>query len=382
MSQITPAMLELRDAINEAEALTRKPEMTKRDIARNSFLMAKIKNIQSAAPQKVWTEETRNWFKNLPAVGESRADMFAGSQTITYTQGTSGGYLVPNEFQKEIILGMAQYDPLLDDKIVNIIHTDNGRPITVPGWDLSTIAATLVPDGTQQVPGAVPTVSGVLLNGNNFRASLAASFELEQDDFEPYLNQVKTAFAIAFARGVGSYLITGAGTSSQPQGILTGATNSGVSLSQGISSDVSTTLNDKFQQIYFSVNRIYRTSPKCCWVMSDVTYQWIRSLSDKQARPLLEIRKDKEMIMGKPVLISPTMPSYSASPVTTGKIVFGDLDAYIVRDSPISITRNIQLPGYAENGLALYTAQMRIGANVNDPTNGVTPPITYSNLTA
>jgi HK97 family phage major capsid protein len=190
------------------------------------------------------------------------------------------------------------------------------------------------------------------------------------------------AYAIAFARGAGVYLATGSGSNSQPQGILTGAVNSNVSLSQGISSDVSGTLNDKFQSAYFSVNEIYRKSPKCAWVMSDTSYQWIRSLSDKQARPLLEIRKDKEMIMGKPVLISPSMPSYGGSPVTTGKIVFGDLDSYIVRDSPMTITRNIQAPGYAEKGLALYVGRMRVGAQVNDPTNGVTPPIVYISLTA
>jgi HK97 family phage major capsid protein len=270
----------------------------------------------------------------------------------------------------------------LDDKLVNFIHSKTGRPVTIPAWDLSTIAATLAPDGTQQTPGPVPNVSGVLLNGNTFKVSLAASFELEEDDFEPYLNQVKVAYAIAFARGAGIYLATGSGGNSQPQGILTGATYSNVSLSQGISADVSNTLNDKFQAIYFSVNEIYRKSPKCAFVMSDASYQWIRSLSDKQARPLLEIRKDKEMIMGKPVLISPSIPSYGGSPVTTGKIVFGDLDSYIVRDSPMTITRNIQAPGYAEKGLALYVGRMRVGAQVNDPTNGVTPPITYSNLTA
>jgi HK97 family phage major capsid protein len=384
MSQITPAMIELRDAINEAEALTLKPEMTKRDIARSNVLLAKIKNIQNAAPkeQTEWSEETRNWFKYIPERVQERADMFAGSQTITYTQGAVGGYLVPNEFQKEIILGMAQVDPLLDDKLVNFIHGKTGRPVTIPAWDLSTIAATLVPDGTQQTPGAVPNVSGVLLNGNTFKVSLAASFELEEDDFEPYLNQVKVAYAIAFARGIGIYLATGSGTNSQPQGILTGATSSGVSLSSGITADVSNTLNDLFQKAYFSVNEIYRKSPKCAWVMSDTTYQWIRSLTDKQARPLIEIRKDKEMLMGKPVLISPSMPTYNASPSVTGKIVFGDLDSYIVRDTPMTITRNLQAPGYVEAGLALYVGRMRVGAQVNDPTNGVTPPLVSINITA
>lgn len=316
--------------------------------------------------------------RDVAALREIRT-MEAGTQSITYSQGGPGGYLVPQDFEEDIIFGMAQVDPLLDKKVVNLTKTKGARPLVVPGWDLSTIAASLVAEGAQQNDGSVPAVSGVQLGGYTFRASLSATLELEEDDFEPVLNQMKEAYSVAFARGIGAYLITGNG-STAPEGVLTGAANSGVTLDPTITNDVSNTLNDQFQDVYFSVNRIYRASKKCAWVMSDDTYKWIRKLTDKSARPLIDIRKDKEEIMGKPVLISPSMTSYAASPLVPGKIVFGDLSHYKVRTSQVTITRNIQAPGYIEYGKALYTARMRADAKVADPTSGATPPIVYATI--
>lgn len=303
-------------------------------------------------------------------------DMLAGTQSITYTPGTSGGFLVPQEFEADIIQGMAQFDPLLDKRLVNLLTTKTGRPLTYPGWDLSTIAATLVAEGVQQNPGSVPATLGIALGAYTFRASLDASIELEDDDFEPVVNQMKRAFSIALARGIGAYLATGSG-SGQPQGVLTGAANSGITLDPTITSDVSGTLNDQFQEAYFSLNRYYRASEKCAWVMSDSTYKWIRKLTDKQGRPLLDIRKDKEEIMGKPVLISPTMPTYGGSPIVSGKIVFGDLSHYVVRATQMTLTRTTQAAGYIDYGKALYTARMRVDAKISDPTSGASAPIVY-----
>ncbi len=316
--------------------------------------------------------------RDIAALKEIRAtDMEAGTQTLAYTEGSLGGYLVPQDFEQDIIFGMAQVDPLLDKKVVTLIKTKGARPLTYPGWDLSTLAATRLAEGTQQNPGVVPAVSAINLNGAIYVSSLDATMELEEDAFEPIVNAMKDAFGVALARGIGVDLITGAGTPGIPQGILTGATASGVTLDQTITSDVSATLNDAFQEAYFSINRIYRNSKKCAWIMNDETYEWIRQLTDKQARPLIEIRKDKEEIMGKPVLISPTMPAYNASPLVHGKIVFGDLSHYVVRTSQVTLMRRTDLPGYAEFGKALYTARMRADGRVHDPTNGVTPPIVF-----
>jgi HK97 family phage major capsid protein len=107
---------------------------------------------------------------------------------------------------------------------------------------------------------------------------------------------------------------------------------------------------------------------------------WLRSLSDKQARPLINIVNDRETILGKPVFISPSIPSYSTSPLVVGKLLFGDLSHFVARISPLSIQRRTQAPGYAENFKALYVSLARCDGALIDPTDGNYSPVTYTNI--
>jgi len=92
--------------------------------------------------------------------------------------------------------------------------------------------------------------------------------------------------------------------------------------------------------------------------------------------------KDKETIMGKPVLISPSLPTYNPSiGAQAGTFcVFGDLSHMFVRVSRMILQRQWQLPGYVENGMALYTGLMRADAKVFDPTSGGVPPIVSASM--
>lgn len=372
---IAPALLEMRAAINEAEALTAKSEITKRDEARISVLLAKIAALRTGnvAP----SDFAKRWMaafikgKDLPI--EARGtDLLAGTQSITYTQGPQGGYFVPQEIHDKLVLGLAQWDPFLDGDLVTLVPSDgfNLRPYTVPGWDLSTFAAVKVAENAQQNPLSVPTASGTILNGYTYRATLDASFEFEEDDFQSPMEQILVAYAIAFARGIGIDLTVGNGTTA-PQGILTGAANSGVS----IASHTALTYLD-IENVYFSLNRIYRVSPKCAWALSDAVYELVRKAVDGNGRPLINVVDDKEMLMGKPVYVSPSLPSGSASK----GIVFGDFSYFVVRTSRMEVSRNLQAPGYVEKAKGLYTGRMRADAKVIDPTNGTNPPIVYATL--
>jgi HK97 family phage major capsid protein len=413
-TKLSPTTLELRDAISEAETLTAQPSLSKRDETRVNVLLAKIKTLREGVKVEAardafgCTDLELRWFKALhsgtneyesqiaalrvlnPSHSEAdlrqlnearlkvetRANLAEGTQTITYTQALLGGTLVPTEFQEDIFLGLAQVDPLLDDSYVTQIKTKGTRPLAISGWDLSTFSAQRITEGTQLIPQTVPTAATQQVGGWPYRAELAASFEIEEDAYEVMLKLMKTAFAIGFARGIGKDLVNGNGTQ-QPGGLVAGVASSGVTLNHTMSGDVSVTLNDGFQQAYFSVNRIYRASKSCCWVMNDDTYQWVRSLTDSNKRPLLDISKDKETLMGKPVIIAPSMPGkfFQASPITAGKIIFGDMSRFIVRTSQITVTRHMQASGFVDKGMALYVGHMRADSQVHDPTGGGSPAL-------
>lgn len=382
---VTPAMVELRAAITEAEVISARAEMTKRDEARVNVLLAKIAALRkdAIAPSD---DATLRWFRSFLTPGQEPeyrgTDLVEGTQTPTYVSGPEGGFLVPQEFHNAVIFGLAQVDPLLDENVVTLIKSNNLalRPYRVPGWDLSTIKAVKVNEASQQSPATVPNLSSAQLNGFTYKLTLDASWELEADDFQPTMDQIQAAYGVGFARGIGEDLVTGNGVTA-PQGILNAAANSGVVLDPRITADISNSLNDQFQAAYFSVNRIYRQSPKCAWAMADKTYQWIRTLTDGVGRPLISIKDDQEVLMGKRVLITPSLPEWISSS-QDGKIVFGDFSRLMVRASRMAVTRNLQAQGYVEFGKGLYTGRLRADAKVVDPTGGAVPPFTYITLEA
>ncbi len=274
---------------------------------------------------------------------------------------------------------MAQFDPLLDKDVVTLIESNDFslKPFVIPGWDLSTFAATKVSETSGPTASTPPLVAGTLLNSFKYAAALPISIELEEDAFQPMMKIMNDAYVIAFARGIGVDLAIGNGTTA-PQGVLTGA---GASIYTTAAQNV-LSLND-FESVYFKVNRIHRNSPKCAWLMNDAAYQMARKAVDTVGNPLLKVHKDKEMIMGKPVLVSPSLPAYNPSLGTQAAgtfCVFGDLSHMYVRVSKMLLHRSWQAQGYVERGKALYSGYMRADAKVFDPTTGGVPPIVCATL--
>ena len=372
---MTTQQLELREVVNEAEALTRQTTITKRDEQRLNFLLAKMSSLRSGAlaPENMSKRFFSDLFRGAMETRTTPA-FAAGSQSLTYSQGPEGGYLVPQEFHNEIVVGMAQFDPLLDENVVTVVPSKDGslRPYTVPGIDLSTFTAVKVGETSQQNEQTEPEVTGTALGSYTYRASFGASIELEEDMFEPTQALMQEAFSIGLARGIGADLINGDG-STGPQGVLTGADNSGVTTA-GAGAITATDIED----IYFSLDRFYRSQPKCAWVMSDATYGMVRKAKDSNNRPLINVVGDMEYLMGKPVHVSPSMPESAGDK----GIVFGDLSRYVVRVSRLAVERNLQTPGYIEKGRALYIGRMRADAKLVDPTGGTVPPIVYATLHA
>lgn len=325
------------------------------------------------------SDNTKRWFRAL--ITDNQAELRstvaqAGQQSITYTQGAPGGYLVPNEFHDTLILGMAQVDPLLDESVVTLVKSPSAtlRPYSVPGWDLSTFTSVKVGESSQQSPQTVPTAVSKILNGFTYRAQLVASIELEQDDAQPVIDQFGKAFSIGHARGIGVDLVNGDG-STGPQGVLTGASDSGITTAAGgvISAD-------DIENIFFALNSVYRNSPKCAWVMSDSTYRMVRKAKDSSNRPLISVVDGQEILMGKRLLVSPSMPTYNPSIGSCKGIVFGDLSYYVVRVSAPTMRRTVETPAAdVTKGEAMYISLMRADAKVVDPASNA---VLYATLHA
>jgi HK97 family phage major capsid protein len=186
------------------------------------------------------------------------------------------------------------------------------------------------------------------------------------------LDLMSRAFGAGFARGIGASLVNGTG-SGEPEGLLTGARDSGVT-----TAGAGAIILDDIENVYFSLNRAYRNSPKCAWVVNDGVYKMIRKAKDSQGRPLLSVERDDEILMGKKLLVSPTLSATAGQP----GIVFGDLSHLVVRLSSMKIVRKSQVPGFVEVGKALYAGRVRVDSKVFDPSDGGAAPILYATLHA
>ncbi|HZV89565.1 MAG TPA: phage major capsid protein [Candidatus Binatus sp.] len=360
---------QLHRYISESDTITRGPQ-TPQTRARLQFLLAAIKTmktefngaaITAGEEERETRAELRDYFVDAPV--ESMAERRAALTDA------NTGQLVPASFYNQLLTGVAQYTELMDRNNVSLIESEKALPLTIPEIDLSTITSAIVAQGVDAPPVANPTISSMVLKGFSYRTNpIASTFELEQDSFEAITDILTRAFSVALARGIGSDLVNGAGAGTAPQGLLTAAANSGVtSTVSGVWSGID------LAAVYASLNRAYRVSPKCAWVMHDTTYQQIVALKDANSRPLLGIRDDAETLFGKRVLISPDMPVGAGAK----SIVLGDLSQFQVRvvKNGVMVRRSAQALGYAEQGAALYTCYMRVDSTLNTAGGGVKPVV-------
>jgi HK97 family phage major capsid protein len=316
------------------------------------------------------------------AANELRSStLLAGSETPIFTSGSQGGFLVPVAFASMVAEARAAIDPLFSADVCSLLQEDSFKlpQVTIPGWDLTSAIATKNTEGTQHAPDVVPPINGTLTGRHRYSLRLAGSFEFEGDSraYGSAESALARAIGVAFARGVGADLITGAGGATAPQGALTGAVNSGITTAAaGVLG-----LGD-INNIFFSLNPIYRNSPKCFWVMNDATWKLCNAAVDGAGRPLLPIGKDGQTLKGKPVLLSPSMPTGAGS---TG-ILLGDFSHYYIHASTLLLQRQVQTPGLAEYGLMCFTGLQLVDAVVNDPSegenSGAFSPIKYATLHA
>ena len=349
--------------------------------------------------QKLYEAAFRNFMRGGAIEGgelEAR-DLAAGSQSISYTEGSVGGYLVPQSVYDTLILGMSLVTPLLSPDVVTVksAATDVSskdarpgtkqtinpqgiaqlRPIVIPAWDTQQVSATRIGENVQNSKGSPMTAHGTTLNSYAYRTSdVAVPFEFEEDSFQDVMDQLTSIFSIGLARGVGADLEYGTG-SSEPTGLITAAVDTGITIAEGsflpYPDTSNVTLINTLEAIFFDVDRIHRAHPKCAWVMADSAWQFIRKNAPSASRPLPLSEGEATAanpngagyLFGKPVYIDNNIVGSNGSSASSD-IVFGNLSRFVVRlPSGIRIKRNLE-SAYVTNGQALYTAFMRADSNI------------------
>jgi HK97 family phage major capsid protein len=392
----------------EADAIVNNPNATRTELKRVDVILSKIKNLRTneefaehmfalgdevGLPRRAAYKEPSQRAKEEAEIrhflltGESAPErrglvITSGSKqekrgtALNITTGSQGGFFVPNDFYMadQVAMAMAAYDPVWDDASVTRIVRQNATPLPVPSFDVTSISASIIAENALVSPSTLPTFAQKNLSAPsyNFRSNwVPVSNELVADSAYDVIGRILVpAFAQAIARGASAFMTTGTG-SGQPQGILTGASASGVTTA----SPTAITATE-LETFYMSLDRAYRTSPNCAWLMSDATYLLIRKLTDTtNLRPLIDIVAGESFLFGKRVLTSPSMPAATA---TNKPILFGDLSAFYVATTEMQI--QVLKERNAEFGQIVVGAGMRIDSGVVSP--GSAKPLIYLTMHA
>jgi HK97 family phage major capsid protein len=283
---------------------------------------------------------------------EAFLDMARGRSSRSYTNtlqegiDTSGGFLVPLEFERRLINMLAERNVIR--KLATIVKTSGDR--SIPVVQNHGVAAFVSEAG--EIPESNEVFAQVVLGAYKIATMLGVTIELLSDagfNLEAYL-------ADEFGRRIGACeeeaFITGTGTG-EPTGLLNAASDLPL-VNAGAPNII--TFDDVLDLIY-AIKQPYRT--KAAFIANDATIKTIRRLKDSTGQYLWQPSTqtgNPDRIFGYPIYTSPFMPAEGAGNVP---LVFGDFSYYWIGDRDTLTFRRLE-ELYARNGVVAFLAYKRV----------------------
>ena len=237
---------------------------------------------------------------------------------------TAGGYLVPDEFQNQVIEARAFYGGMRSTR-ATILTTASGNPLYIPTDDDTGNSGSLIGENVQSSETSL-TFGQVRLNAYTYRTGIVlVSLELMQDSAIDLSSFIAKKFGRRLGKITNTHFTTGDGAS-KPYGIAAQSTEG----QAGATGQTTTILYDDLVELEHSVDREYRQNAE--WMMSDTMLQTLKQLKDGEGRPLwvpgLAVR-EPDRILGYPYVVNGDV----AVPAASAKsLFFGDFASYYIRD--------------------------------------------------
>ena len=261
-----------------------------------------------------------------------------------------GGYLVPEEFEKQIITGLDEVNVLRSLAKVIPTHHDRKIPISV-GHSVATWTAE-----NAAYTESNPTFGQKQIDAFKLTDLVRVSIELLQDsefDLESY---IAAEFARAFGIAEEQAFCVGTGTN-QPTGIFTA--NGGT---VGVTAAAANAITlDEIISLVYSLKSPYRKNAK--FLMNDATVALLRKLKDNNGaylwQPSVQAGQP-DKLLGYPLYTSPYAPIVEGGALA---VAFGDFKNYWIGDrAGRTVQRLNEL--YATNGQIGYVATERVDGKV------------------
>ena len=261
-----------------------------------------------------------------------------------------GGYLVPEEFERDVISGLDEANVVRS--LAKVITTQNDRKIPVA---VGHSAATWTAENAAYTESN-PTFGQKVIDAYKLTDLIRVSVELLQDAAFPLEQYIANEFARAFGIAEEQAFCVGTG-SGQPTGIFT-ADGGQVGVTAAATNAITA---DELINLVYSLKAPYRRNAK--FLMNDATISQIRKLKDGNGvylwQPSLQAG-EPDKLLGYDLYTSPYAPTMAADAFT---VAFGDFKNYWIGDrAGRTVQRLNEL--YATNGQIGYVATERVDGKV------------------
>jgi HK97 family phage major capsid protein len=308
---------------------------------------------------------------------EQRSALQAGYSQLTPEEAraltvttTAGGYLIPQGFERQLVLSRLQFGGMRQAR-TRKFTTDSGNDWPIPTMNDNTNKGYLLTINTAAVAQDVAFGQKTLKAYVMHSKYVLVPWQLLQDSaFDVEGEILAPAFGERIGRIENDYFTTGAG-STEPQGVITGASSGYTGLGAAASGPGYTDV----VKLFHSVDPAYRGSAQ--FMCNDTTVSLMRLVVDDNNRPIWlpaasgGLAEPTPMtLLGKELIINQSMadPAANAKP-----LAFGDFSYYWIRD-----VKGVQVVRLEElNALSLQTtffAWARVDGQLIDPG---TDPIKY-----
>ena len=262
----------------------------------------------------------------------------------------NGGYLCPEEFERQIIIGLDEFNVMR--KLCKIITTDNERKIpvaathSVANWTAENAAYT----------ESDPTFNQKNIDAYKLTDLVKVSVELLDDSMFDLEDYIAKEFARAFGIAEETAFCVGTG-SGQPTGLFT-ANGADV----GVTAAGATAITaDELISLVYALKSPYRKNAK--FLMNDATVAAIRKLKDGNGNYLWQpalTAGQPDKLMGYELYTSPYVPTLAAGAYT---VAFGDFGSYWIADRKgRTVQRLNEL--YSTNGQVGFVATERVDGKI------------------
>lgn len=261
-----------------------------------------------------------------------------------------GGYLVPEEFERDIVTGLDAANVIRS--LAKVITTQNDRKIPISvGHSVATWTAE-----NAAFTESNPTFGQKEIDAYKLTDLIRVSVELLQDAAFPLEQYIANEFARAFGIAEEQAFCVGTG-SGQPTGIFT-ANGGTVGVTAAANNAVTA---DELINLVYALKAPYRRNAK--FLMNDATISAIRKLKDGNGvylwQPSLQAGEPDKLV-GYDLYTSPYVPTMAAGAYT---VAFGDFRNYWIADrAGRTVQRLNEL--YATNGQVGFVATERVDGKV------------------